>query len=77
MDPELEAFLSLFPRPSLTDPLAARESFADLASAAPAADVSGMEIEDRTVPAEPPVPVRIYAPSRHTVRSSGCTAVGS
>ena len=64
MDPELEAFLSLFPRPSLTDPLAARESFADLASAAPAADVSGMEIEDRTVPAEPPVPVRIYRPQQ-------------
>ena len=62
MDPELEAFLPLFPRADLTDPVAERTNFADLAAAIPAPDTSGMEVEDRTVPAEPDVPVRIYRP---------------
>ncbi|MBB5959807.1 acetyl esterase/lipase [Saccharothrix tamanrassetensis] len=64
MDPELEAFLPLFPRAELSDPVAARTKFAELAAAVPAPDTSGMEIEDRTVPAEPDVPVRIYRPHR-------------
>jgi acetyl esterase len=62
MDPELEAFVPLFPQADLTDPVAAREGLAKLAAAVPAPDVEGMEIEDRTVPAVPDVAVRIYRP---------------
>lgn len=62
MDPELEAFVPLFPRADLTDPVAVRENVAALAAAAPAPDISNLEIEDRTVPADPQVPVRIYRP---------------
>ncbi|GAB2595898.1 alpha/beta hydrolase [Streptomyces capparidis] len=64
MDPELEAFIPLFPRADLTDPVAERKNFADLATAVPAPDVAGMVVEDRAVPAEPDVPVRIYRPDR-------------
>ncbi|MGW1075051.1 alpha/beta hydrolase [Streptomyces sp. NPDC002537] len=62
MDPELEAFIPLFPRADMTDPVAAREKFAGLAAAVPAPDIAGLEVEDRTVPARPDVPVRIYRP---------------
>ncbi|WKX70604.1 alpha/beta hydrolase [Streptomyces sp. XD-27] len=62
MDPELEAFIPLFPRANLTDPAADRKSFAELAAAVPPPDTTGMEVEDRTVPADPEVPVRIYRP---------------
>ncbi|MDO0932322.1 alpha/beta hydrolase [Streptomyces sp. DG2A-72] len=62
MDPELEAFIPLFPRADLTDPVIERKSFAELATAVPAPDTTGMEVEDRTVPADPEVPVRIYRP---------------
>ncbi|GGT00961.1 esterase [Planobispora rosea] len=62
MDPELEAFVPLFPRADLTDPVTSRKGLAELATAVPLPDVAGMEIEDRTVPADPPVPVRIYRP---------------
>ncbi|MEV0370172.1 alpha/beta hydrolase [Streptomyces sp. NPDC050636] len=62
MDPELEAFIPLFPRADLTDPVTERKNFADLAAAVPAPDTTGMEIEDRTVPADPDVAVRIYRP---------------
>src|SRR4249920_1191379 len=51
IDAELEAFIPLFPA-------------AELADAAPAPDTMGMEIEDRTVSADPDVPVRIYRPHR-------------
>ena len=64
IDPELEAFIPLFPRDDLTDPVTARKTLAGLAAAAPAPDTTGMEIEDRTVPADPEVPVRIYCPDR-------------
>ena len=64
MDPELEAFVPLFPRTDLTDPVAARRSFAELAAAVPAADLADIDVEDRTVPADPPVRVRIYRPRR-------------
>ena len=64
IDPELEAFIPLFPRDDLTDPVTARKTLAGLAAAAPAPDTTGMEIEDRTVPADPEVPVRIYCPHR-------------
>lgn len=62
MDPELEAFVPLFPRTDLTDPVTARKELAELAAAVPAPDTSGMVVEDRTVPAGPDVPVRIYRP---------------
>jgi acetyl esterase/lipase len=62
MDPELEAFIPLFPRADLTDPVTARKGLAELAAAVPAPDTADMEIEDRTVPADPEVAVRIYRP---------------
>ena len=62
VDPELEAFIPLFPPAELTDPVTARRNFAELAAALPAPDTSGLEIEDRTVPADPDVAVRIYRP---------------
>ncbi|MFI5771082.1 alpha/beta hydrolase [Streptomyces sp. NPDC051658] len=62
MDPELEAFIPLFPRADLTDPVAERKKFAELAPAVPTPDTAGMEIEDRTVPADPDVRVRIHRP---------------
>lgn len=64
MDPELEAFLPLFPRADLTDPATDRANLAALAAAIPAPDTTGMEIEDRTVRGDPEVPVRIYRPHR-------------
>lgn len=62
MDPELEAFVSLLPRADLTDPITSRKSLEEVAAAAPAPEIVGMEIEDRTVPADPDVAVRIYRP---------------
>ncbi|GIG55913.1 esterase [Longispora fulva] len=60
MDPELEAFIPLFPPADLDDPASARRYLAGLAAAGPAPDTSDLTIEDRTVP--PDVPVRIYRP---------------
>jgi acetyl esterase/lipase len=62
LDPELEPFVSSFPPADLTDPVSAREGLARLAAAASAPDTADMEVEDRTVPADPDVPVRIYRP---------------
>lgn len=62
MDPELEAFLPLIPHIDLTDPVAARKIYADSAAARPAPDTSNMDVEDRTVRADPDVAVRIYRP---------------
>ncbi|MEV4840750.1 alpha/beta hydrolase [Nonomuraea sp. NPDC049486] len=62
MDPELEAFIPLFPRADLTDPVVERKSFAELATSVPAPDTSNMDVEDHTVPADPGVPVRLYRP---------------
>ncbi|MCX4633670.1 alpha/beta hydrolase [Streptomyces sp. RPA4-5] len=62
MDPELEAFIPLFPRADLTDPVTERKNFAALAAAVPAPDITRLDIEDRMVPADPDVPVRIYRP---------------
>lgn len=64
MDPELEAFIPLFPRADLTDPAAERKNFAELAAAVPAPDTTGMDVEDHMVPADPDVAVRIYRPHR-------------
>ncbi|MFI7673472.1 alpha/beta hydrolase [Actinophytocola sp. NPDC049390] len=62
MDPELEAFVPLFPKADLADPVSSREMLAGLAVSVPAPDVSGMTVEDVMVPADPAVPVRIYRP---------------
>ncbi|GHI41554.1 alpha/beta hydrolase [Streptomyces violascens] len=62
LDPELEAFISLFPRADLTDPVKERVNFAALAASVPAPDISNLDVEDIMVPADPQVPVRIYRP---------------
>ncbi|WP_157419814.1 alpha/beta hydrolase [Actinomadura kijaniata] len=62
MDPELEAFIPFLPQVDLNDPLTARKHLAGLAAARPTPDVAGLEVEDRVVPADPEVPVRIYRP---------------
>ncbi|MFG1688887.1 alpha/beta hydrolase [Nonomuraea sp. NPDC049269] len=62
MNPELEAFLPLIPRVELADPVAARANYAKAAAARPAADLADLEVEDRMVPADPDVAVRIYRP---------------
>ncbi|WP_026119654.1 alpha/beta hydrolase [Nocardiopsis ganjiahuensis] len=72
MDPELEAFLPFVPQGDLSDPLASRRAYAEVASARPLPDLSDLEVEDRTVPAAsdtaastaPGVPVRLYRPRR-------------
>jgi acetyl esterase len=64
MDPELEAFIPLFPPADLTDPVTARKNLASLAAAVPAPDTTDMGIEDHTVPADPDVAVRIYRPNQ-------------
>jgi acetyl esterase/lipase len=62
MDPELEAFLPLFPPADLTDPVTARKNLATLAASVPALDTTDLQLEDRTVPADSDVAVRIYRP---------------
>src|SRR6516165_5066176 len=62
MDPELEAFIPFFPPAELSDPVTARHQLAQLTSTAPAPDTTALVIEDRTVPADPDVTVRIYRP---------------
>lgn len=62
MDPELEAFIPLFPKADLSDPVTDRLQLAELAAAVPAPDTTSMDVEDRMVPADPDVPVRIYRP---------------
>ncbi|NUU19958.1 MAG: alpha/beta hydrolase [Streptomycetaceae bacterium] len=62
MDPELEAFIPLLPRNDMIDPVRTRQEFAERAAARPAPDTADLEIEDRLVPADPHVPVRIYRP---------------
>ena len=64
MDAELEAFIPLVPPRDLTDPVTARKHLAELAAGAPAPDTADLEVEDRTVPADPDVTVRIYRPHR-------------
>ncbi|WP_329464812.1 alpha/beta hydrolase [Streptomyces sp. NBC_01431] len=64
MDPELEAFIPLFPKADLSDPVSARQGLAELAMAAPAPDTTGLDIEDRTVAGDPDVAVRVYRPHR-------------
>ncbi len=63
IDPDLEAFIPMFPAADLTDPVTARRHLAELAGNAPTPDTAQMEIEDRIAPADPDVPVRVYRPS--------------
>ncbi|MFC8042041.1 alpha/beta hydrolase [Nocardia sp. NPDC057353] len=62
MDPELEPFLPLFPPSDLSDPATARAQLAALAAAIPVEPPADMVIEDRAVPGDPSVPVRLYRP---------------
>lgn len=62
LDPELEPFLSMFPPADLNDPIVARQKLADLSAKAPAPDLEKLEIENRTIAANPDVPIRIYRP---------------
>jgi acetyl esterase/lipase len=52
----------LFPPADLTDPVTARKNLAALAASVPALDTTDLQIEDRTVPADTDVAVRIYRP---------------
>ena len=52
----------MFPPADLTDPVTARRNLAELAARRARTRHPHMEIEDRTVPADPDVPVRIYRP---------------
>ena len=62
MDPQLEPFIQSFPPADLSDPVTARRQLAELSAKASVPSVEGMQIEDRTVPGNPDVPVRIYRP---------------
>ncbi|MET8503399.1 alpha/beta hydrolase [Streptomyces sp. NPDC004787] len=64
MDPELEAFVPLFPQADFADPVGVRALFSELAASVPLPDVTGLEIEDVAVPVAggPDVPVRVYRP---------------
>ncbi|MGR4878302.1 alpha/beta hydrolase [Streptomyces sp. LARHCF249] len=62
MDPELEAFVPLLSRTDLSDPVAFRKMYTELATSRPAPDTAGLEIADRTVAADPDVAVRVYRP---------------
>lgn len=64
MDPELEAFIPLIPKADMTDPATARRHLAAMAAGVPPPDLTDVDVEDRTVPADPDVPVRIYRPHR-------------
>lgn len=64
MDPELEAFVPLFPRADLSDPVTARRNLTELSASIPVPDVPDMDVEDHMVPADPDVAVRVYRPHR-------------
>ncbi len=62
MDPQLAPFIQSFPPADLSDPVTARRQLAELSARASVPNVEGMQIEDRKVPGNPDVPVRIYRP---------------
>ncbi|MGW7793032.1 alpha/beta hydrolase, partial [Streptomyces tricolor] len=62
MDSELEAFVPLFPKADLTDPVTARKNLAELAAGVPAPDTADLDIEDRTEPPDPHGPVGLNPP---------------
>ncbi|WP_280478413.1 alpha/beta hydrolase [Nocardia asiatica] len=64
IDPELEAFIPLFPPADLSDPVTARENLAALAAAIALPETAELEIENRIVPGDSEVPIRIYRPHR-------------
>jgi acetyl esterase len=63
MDPELQPFISMFPKAELDDPVVARRRLAELSAALPAPDAVGLQVGDRVVPGAHDVPVRVYQPS--------------
>ncbi|MFK0258489.1 alpha/beta hydrolase [Streptomyces sp. NPDC090445] len=75
MDPELEPFIPFLPRTDLNDPVATRKTVAALVAVSAAPDTSRMDVEDRTVPADPDVAVRIYRPHPSRARQGGAGAV--
>jgi acetyl esterase/lipase len=62
IDPEIEAFIPLLPKEDLTDPVADRRKAAERVASRQAIETGDMHIEDRTVPSDPGVAVRIYRP---------------
>src|SRR4029078_3991956 len=62
VDPELEPFISMFPKADLNDPIAARQTLAGPSAKAPALDMNEIEIEDRTAAVTSAMPVRISRP---------------
>jgi len=62
IDPELAAFLPQLPMEDLNDPIADRRNSAERAAARPPLDTGDMELDDRTVPGDPDVAVRVYRP---------------
>ena len=62
MDPELVPFIPMFPPADLSDPVTARRNLAEGSARMPAPDIGGLEVENRMVPSDPAVPVRIYRP---------------
>ena len=77
MDPELEAFIPLFPKADLSDPVKERKALAELAAAVPAPDTANLEIEDRLVPADPDVPVRLQWPADDPVEIGAGSWLGA
>lgn len=61
MDPELEAFAALLPKPDISDVVAARAQQDQMAEALDPALMARLEIEDRRV-GDTQVPVRVYRP---------------
>ena len=62
VNPELEAFIPMFPVADLSDPVTARKHLAELAGNASTPDIADMEIMDCAASGDPDVPVRIYRP---------------
>ncbi|MEU2389605.1 alpha/beta hydrolase [Streptomyces sp. NPDC007369] len=75
MDPELEPFIPFLPQTDLDDPEATRKTVAALVAASAAPDTSRMDVEDRTVPADPDVAVRIYRPHRAASQGGAAGAI--
>jgi acetyl esterase len=62
IDPELAALLPQLPKEDLNDPVADRRNSAERVAARTPLDTGDMELDDRTVPGDPDVAVRVYRP---------------
>ncbi|HKS99051.1 MAG TPA: alpha/beta hydrolase [Rugosimonospora sp.] len=66
IDPELVPWLAMLPMMTVADPVAARTQSRELLAALPPADLSGLTVDNRTIPGPPgapDVPVRVYRPT--------------